>query len=630
MKKIKTILLSGILILVPVAVTAQSSGFQQALNKGNALRSAYHFDAALEIFNRLLQHNTDSLARSRLLQEITLCENGKNMLKFAASPEVIAKKTVPLDRFYGRYDLHLPGYWALTPKNLLSSLDISPIPPFVYIASTAPETLYFDSHGPDGKTGWDIYETQRMPNGEWSAPQRLSEVINTAFDERFPYVSPDGETLYFSSSGHYGMGGYNLYKSTKNPETGAWGTPENLGFPFSSTADDLLYVPDPDGLFACFASTRNTAKDSITIYKIALEGTPVKQSLTDPAEILRAAELLPPPAEAPEAAVTGKPATEPNRQYNKLLQQAQQIRQRSSVAQEDLDKLRDAYTAANAQEKKALATKIELREQTLSQYRSELQATAKNIQEQEYNMLAQGIVPVVETATPPRPQEKEARPTASFDLQTEKIIVLPEPVVQAPINTVPEVRSFTFKANTQTVIYENESLDGIIYRYQVGVFSKKPEAAVFKGYTPVFINDVNGKWVCGLGAFTSYGEAQKYTAALKRDFKNPILTAYKNGKTIEIKQARLEEGRKPAAPASKPADKNTAYQVVLGEYGTLPPTLLKTVQQATSKDMARSTVNGKTVYVVGPYTSKDEADKVVEILQQSGFAEVRIETVVKK
>ncbi len=630
-------MLWSICAFVSSSVTAQTADVAKELKKGDVLRLTYRFDEALVIFNNLLKKDLDSIAKSSVQREITLCENGKNMLKFTGTPKVIARKTVPLKEFYGRYDINLPGFWASTPRSLLTARDIDKIVPFIHVSSEDPEVIYFSSHGADGKTGWDIYTTFRMPNNEWSAPERLSDAVNTVFDERFPYLTPDGNTLYFSSNGHYGMGGYNLYRSTKDPGTGEWSTPENLGFPLSSTANDLLYVPDTDGLFACFASTRNTSGDSVTLYKIALEGTPVKQSLTELTDILQAAELQ----IADEGLETKRQETRDQNinaplstviaQYQQLLKQGEQVKQRVSLGENELDQLRADYSAAGAEQRKVIAVKIELREQTLNQYRQEQQDIAKKTQELEYSMLAQGIVPVAEIQSEqPHPVEAPV-PVASFNLQAGKIITLANFVVQQPVVEVPEEKDFTLTTGAESQIYENETVEGITYRYQIGVYSKKPEAKTFKGYSPVFINEAKGKWVCSIGAFRSYAEAQKYTAQFRRNFKNPLLIAYKDSKIIDLKQARMEEKHQPASkPATASANKDMAYQVVLGEYTVLPPALLKTVQQATSKDITRATVNGKTVYTVGPYQVQSEANKVVQVLQQSGFSEVKTEAVGKK
>jgi len=631
-KKFKTILILCLCIFVSFAVTAQNTNLQTEFKRGCQLRSAYRFDEALGVFNKLLQQEIDDVFRIEVLREIMFCENGKNMLNFTTTPAVVAYQTVPLKEFYRYYDLALPGFWTLTPKSLLTALDIDEIQPFIYISSKNPEVIYFDSRGADGQNGWDIYETRLMPNGEWSAPERLSETINTPFDERFPYLCPDGRTLYFASNGHYGMGGYDLYKTVKNPVTGEWSTPENLGFPLSSTGDDLLYVPDADNLYACMASTRNAGKDSITVYKIALEGTPVKQPLSQLSDIVKAATLHSPTTPI-YIEKTAAATAEDNRSEadQGLVQELQKIKQRSSAAQIELDQLRADYSkTTNAQERKTLAVKIEIREQTLSQYRQEIQQLNKQIQESEYALLTQGIVVApIRLSTTIDASGKVCVPIqTSITPRPEKIISIPEIRVQAPIVAVAETKDFTLRTKTETRIFENELIEGISYRYQVGVYSKKPDVKIFNGYSPVFIDERNGKWVCSIGSFRTHAEAQKHSATIKREFKDAMMVAYKDSKPIEVRLARVEEGKRPAATSSTPVNRNVAYQIILGE--TLPDNLHRTVQRATSKEIARTIVNGKTQYVAGPYNSKEEADKVVAILQQSGFTSVSLDTIERR
>jgi hypothetical protein len=101
--------------------------------------------------------------------------------------------------------------------------------------------------------------------------------------------------------------------------------------------------------------------------------------------------------------------------------------------------------------------------------------------------------------------------------------------------------------------------------------------------------------------------------------------AFKDGKSIDVKQARIIEGKNQAKPQESAPDQQTVYQIALGDYPSgLPKNLLKTVQQATDKDIARAVVNGKTESVVGPYARKSDADQVLDILHRNGFTKVQL------
>jgi len=86
----------------------------------------------------------------------------------------------------------------------------------------------------------DLWMLRKLNFGDhlWAVPQNLGSVINTSGNEDFPSFSPDGNTIYFSSDGRKGMGGYDLYSTKWNPENNTFETPVNLGYPLN-TPDDV-------------------------------------------------------------------------------------------------------------------------------------------------------------------------------------------------------------------------------------------------------------------------------------------------------------------------------------------------------------------------------------------------------
>lgn len=112
-------------------------------------------------------------------------------------------------------------------------------------------TLYFVSNNPAGLGGTDIWRCHRDSTGTnlWSNPENLGPTINTKDNEMFPYVN-DNNGLYFSSNGHIGYGGLDIYYAAKNGTS--FSTPINLRPPFNSSADDfsLMYLNEKQGLFS--------------------------------------------------------------------------------------------------------------------------------------------------------------------------------------------------------------------------------------------------------------------------------------------------------------------------------------------------------------------------------------------
>ncbi len=100
--------------------------------------------------------------------------------------------------------------------------------------------LYFASNHPDGWGGYDIYVSERTPDG-WGPPKLLGRSINTTGNEKFPFI--DGDTLYFASDFHPGMGGLDIFRTYKMGN-GNWAPAFNLKPPINSGADDFGLVID--------------------------------------------------------------------------------------------------------------------------------------------------------------------------------------------------------------------------------------------------------------------------------------------------------------------------------------------------------------------------------------------------
>jgi hypothetical protein len=97
---------------------------------------------------------------------------------------------------------------------------------------------------------------------------KLPEQINTSYNEDFPSISSDGLTLYFASEGHNSMGGYDLFKSTFNPENYTWSEAQNLGFPINSTTDDRSISITSDNRAAYISTWRPGSFGDLDIYRI--------------------------------------------------------------------------------------------------------------------------------------------------------------------------------------------------------------------------------------------------------------------------------------------------------------------------------------------------------------------------
>lgn len=114
-------------------------------------------------------------------------------------------------------------------------------------------------------TGLDLYRSNRYLSG-WSNAIALKGYINTPYDENFPFMLPDGVTIYFASNTiHDNLGGYDIFVSSTNPE-GVFLKPRNIGMPFNSPANDYLLVVDERQGIGYFASDRYLPTGKVAVY----------------------------------------------------------------------------------------------------------------------------------------------------------------------------------------------------------------------------------------------------------------------------------------------------------------------------------------------------------------------------
>lgn len=134
------------------------------------------------------------------------------------------------------------------------------------------KTLYFIRRvkPKSGKPHSDIFVTELNAEGYWSVPKALPMNINTDKNEESVFIHPDGQTLYFSSDGHPGMGDLDIYVSRKDKD-GKWGNPKNLGYPINTFGNENSILISPDGQKAYFASDREGGFGGLDLYEFALD-----------------------------------------------------------------------------------------------------------------------------------------------------------------------------------------------------------------------------------------------------------------------------------------------------------------------------------------------------------------------
>lgn len=143
-------------------------------------------------------------------------------------------------------------------------------------AAMSPDKRYIivSSKRPDGYGGKDLYISKKLPNDSWSEPRNLGSTINTVYDEDFPSFSPCGTKLYFASTGHQGMGGFDLFKSDIDLASSNFSTPENLKYPINTPDDNKTISFTRSGRYAYIADLRKGGLGNLDIYKVIFHDIP--------------------------------------------------------------------------------------------------------------------------------------------------------------------------------------------------------------------------------------------------------------------------------------------------------------------------------------------------------------------
>ncbi len=161
------------------------------------------------------------------LASVTLSPDGKTLFVFHEGEVYQSAKTAT--------------GWTY-PKRLAKN--IKQIHKFIPSITISPDgkKLFLVSDKKGGYGGLDLYMSTLNDKGIWSDPANMGPDINTPFNEDGPFMMPDNKTLFFSSKGHGGLGGYDIFKTVY--ENGKWSKPQNVGAPINSTADDIYFTYD--------------------------------------------------------------------------------------------------------------------------------------------------------------------------------------------------------------------------------------------------------------------------------------------------------------------------------------------------------------------------------------------------
>jgi hypothetical protein len=616
----------------------------------DSLVRVYQFSRAKNIYKNLLKMESASPARTRLESKIVACDNGEALLNYVAEPKLITKNNFSKKDFFLHYPgLSREGAFVESPAGLSSKKDT------IYFPANT-DVLYYSAANSQGN--WSIYMTKKGPNNVWSAPKVLNSNVTSSGNEVFPYVTPDGKKLYFSSNGHYGAGGYDLYVSDWDEQSGDWGMAQNMGFPYSSPSDDLFFYNTPDGKYSVFASTRsldNPAKSSydpnqITVYVLAFEALPLKHQAT-PEEALAISKLRSGKSqeereEASTAAVNHQLKNAENNtavaksdsltqaataNYSRLSLQLRTLQKSINQSNARQKKNRALYAAlqnriaANisdtllaSRRKDTLATltqKITEEERNTLDLQEKVNQTATALKKIEEDFLANGM-----TVPSAKQMDTSSNSASSNVIQAVSSNNIFE---QNNLGAAPEMKvekavaekDLAFKIGTTCLAQREDIPEGLIYQVRFLQLAKPATVKTFKGISPVFETKTAGKYVYNAGILSSYTAASQALSRIKKlGFHSASIIALNNGQSISLPEAKKIESKLSMV----------AYNVIISGYeSSLPEDLLKVLKANTQKDIAKMGDN----YIVGPFAKQAEANVLAAKLKNVSDKNISVEKV---
>ena len=612
-------ILSVVLLLSSAFSFAQSP--DSLVVSGDVAHLNYAFDYAVEVYSEALaimeKDPTDTLGIRMLKDKLLLSENGRNMRKYTYSPTVVARHRFPIEDFYLYYPLP-DRSWR--PSTNLTGDDFShPFHKATYVPEGT-ERIFYSAKDNEGIC--NIYKTE-LEDTLWSIPSFLNEHILSAADEIYPMLSPDGRTLFFASKGLYGVGGYDIYMSEWSDEENDWSEPVNMGFPYSSPADDFLFVNSDDGRYTLFASNRECSADSVYVYVLEYDSLPVRKEVNDPEELRRVASLELSATSLKESDHTSSLPEDANiRRYVDKMNSVRALRDSVNFYQHSLDDERNRFALSNDVTERLALTDVILRhESKIPHLKKELDKEISELQDIEMDLLFNGISINPDEILADTDRETVGDATSyvftRMDAGDPLVLELRQPEKKF---------DYSFKIEKVGQFAEDNTIpSGIVY--QIQIFTSKSKAAVksLKGLSPVFEKRYTntGTYVYRVGLFRTYNDVLSRLNAVKKvGFRSAFIVAYIDGEEVKVATARNKE--------FTVVEEEHLYRVsfIPGEEG-LDQTLSAGIRmRAAGKDMARSeTSEGTTAYAVGPFSDKKQAEELADFIKAMGVGEVSVDII---
>ena len=562
---------------------------------GLAYHNSYLFDDALKNYNWFEKKASKNKAKEYDLQNhINKTINAKSLTSSIVIPMVISKNSIKRSSFYDHYIFpELEGKFGHRNSLINSQIDSTTGFSAMYMPNNPErnEIIYYSRRN-DKRGDLDIYKSTRKADGTWSEPENVGDIINTPFDDNFPYLHSDGSSLYFASKGHYSMGGYDIYRTVWSWEKKQWSKPVNLGFPINSPSDDFFFVPSPDEKYAYFGSSRECIADELMVYKIKyLNDNPQIDQVTYN-ELIIASKL-----EVNKVDKNDQKAEKINKskndqsafikletkdsflfknEYDSILNEAMKYQLRTDSLKWVIDSKRSLFSDSQTEEQKkklsAELMQLESRIYSMQKIADQLYERVREIEQLNLASKTSSYEVKQEKTTleltPKNKNNTNIAKTNVHDSISFRQLVQVNNDANAAVNEKTEV-GFYIKTpsvyTTKNPIPTNEKLPkGIVYMIQLGAFNSVKSPESFHGFTPItcITNQGSNLRKYYTGKFFVLKDAEKILPKIKaKGYKDSYIVAFNNGKVIPLNDAVKLEMKLPIDSESNKITNSSNTQI---------------------------------------------------------------------
>lgn len=246
---------------------------ESAKKKGNGAANLYlgklafldfDFDRAAELYGEYGKYSEKNggVGAEALEESERQLEVGRNALSRVEKVVVIDSIALPADDFFKSYKLPASSGRLLLPMEIPLE-DHQPGAVMAFMNEGEDYLIWGEA---DSVGNVHLVESLRLLDGSWQQPSPASPILNRGGYSDYPFMMADGVTLYYASSGRESIGGYDIFVATRDPSTGEFLQPQNIGMPFNSPYDDFMLAIDEENGVGWWATDRNLLGDRVTVY----------------------------------------------------------------------------------------------------------------------------------------------------------------------------------------------------------------------------------------------------------------------------------------------------------------------------------------------------------------------------